>query len=642
MEVGERWKSIASRVPGKTKRECVERFKELNQILKQQQQQQQQQSAPAELKYAENAAGTLRAEGAARNRSAAGGVSSTPSTNTHAGFRLWLCSAPPVWPCECVARWRRLTCVAVRCGGSMVPLPDAPYPLQQGKGAEQHTMCTFLQQQAKAPTAAGPAAPVLAAGGVRAGGWSEEEAAALQAALNEFAEASMGKQERWRRIAIRVPSKSIKQCYDKVREMRAALQRGLDQQLKAGAASKSASAKPKSALVKFSLDSAREGAGGEQVVEEADSDEPISGDDDDDEEEEGEESEGEGDEGEKSHIRPLEEMDASGRVSLTGHHRGTQLKLNDLLLQGVSVAQFAAARVQCACNRCSLKFDVLLARGKELEEDCPRCRMARTVRLRSDVLHANNHSAGYVDTEGCTVLDLLPSDLWLACDACGAETCHRRLQRGKRSEEVCRGCYAKLSVGFGKGVSSNAHATGEREQLARRGRRPDAYPFAILAGQVGIVRLDAARTDAGANGAKRNKGGQQSKERELVVGTPLPNRGTCDHYKRSTRWLVRRPSSMPPPRLLLACSAGGGTPPGPVAAQSLRGCCAGSLHMMQPRDAATMRRSPASAPHHVRPADPLAVWGVLSGSRVVARCIRATFATRKQKVAARLARGRRA
>jgi hypothetical protein len=30
--------------------------------------------------------------------------------------------------------------------------------------------------------------------------------------------------------------------------------------------------------------------------------------------------------------------------------------------------------MQCACNRCSLKFDVALTRTRELAEDCPRCR----------------------------------------------------------------------------------------------------------------------------------------------------------------------------------------------------------------------------------------------------------------------------
>ena len=55
----------------------------------------------------------------------------------------------------------------------------------------------------------------------------------------------------------------------------------------------------------------------------------------------------------------------------------------------------------------------------------------------SDVTYINESChIGYVDVEGCSVIDLLPSDMWLACDACGAETCHRRLLRGKRSEEV--------------------------------------------------------------------------------------------------------------------------------------------------------------------------------------------------------------
>ena len=351
----------------------------------------------------------------------------------------------------------------------------------EAQRGERHQMCKYLQQQAKLPTAAAPAVVMTAAGGKEAAdgvgsgsSWSAEEESALQAALHEFAP-SMPKAERWRRIAMRVPSKTIRECWDKVRELRAALKNEIQRQLKAGAEASCGGGrakgsggldKVKTSLLKFTLDSGEggEGAAAEQqsaaarargldASDDADSDEPQDDEEEEgeEEEEEEEESEGEGEEGEKSHIRPLgSDLGADGRVSLTGHHRGTQIKLNDLLLQGVSVVQLAQARVQCVCNRCSLKLDVVLARGKELEEDCPRCRMARTVRLRSDVLHANNVSAGYVDTEGCAVLDLLPSDYWLACEACGAETCHRRLQRGTRSHEVCRGCFAKLSVGFGK------------------------------------------------------------------------------------------------------------------------------------------------------------------------------------------------
>jgi hypothetical protein len=45
------------------------------------------------------------------------------------------------------------------------------------------------------------------------------------------------------------------------------------------------------------------------------------------EEQEELESEGEGEEGEKSHFRPLgSERGEDGRVSLTGHHRGTQVR----------------------------------------------------------------------------------------------------------------------------------------------------------------------------------------------------------------------------------------------------------------------------------------------------------------------------
>ena len=231
-------------------------------------------------------------------------------------------------------------------------------------------------------------------------------------------------------------------------------------------------------------------------------------------------------------------------TSLTGHHRGTHIKLNDLLLQGISVVQFAVARTQCVCNRCKLKFDVSLGRGKDLQEDCPRCRLGRTVRLRSDVLHANNHSAGYIDVEGCHVLDLLPSDYWLACDACGAETCLRRLTRGKRCEDTCRGCYTKLTIGHGD------------------------------------VRVHALDSAPSATAAKANKG-QGSKHKkaslELIPGTPLPDRGTCEHYQRSTRWLRFPCCGKMYPCDICHEKSGDGCTPGTWATRMICGLCSVEL-----------------------------------------------------------------
>ena len=45
-----------------------------------------------------------------------------------------------------------------------------------------------------------------------------------------------------------------------------------------------------------------------------------------------------------SHIRPLDCTDGDGRASLTGHHRGTQLRMEQLMLLGVSFAQVQVCR----------------------------------------------------------------------------------------------------------------------------------------------------------------------------------------------------------------------------------------------------------------------------------------------------------
>ena len=491
IEAGERWRLIAAKVPDKTKKECVARFKQLKSVLS-------QQAAGAREGDKAGESGTGVA-----GKAAAGGTEEPKGTRADAGRE----------GCEGYTTSESGT---VRAAGaarnSLLPLPDEPYEPPAQTGPERHAKCTYLQSEA-ARTSAAPAVGVSV-------GWSEADQRALEHALEEFP-ATLPKAERWRRIALQVPGKSVRECYVRGKEMKVRLRRellGLSREAASAGgvgAGGAGGLKAKGTVFRFDVDVAATAGDGCEEGSEADeagegrTDEPGS-EEDEEESEESEESEGEGEEGEKSHIRALNsDIGADGRVSLTGHHRGTHIKLNDPLLHGVSVVQLAVARVQCTCIRCSLKFDVTLARGRELVEDCPRCRLSRFVRLRADVVHANNASACYVDAEGCRVQDLLPSDFWLACAACGAETCLRRLQRGRRAQEVCRGCFAKLSLGFG-GV--NIHLISSQPSGGGSG-------------------------GGGGGGGGRKKNAGKQRDMELVPGTPLPNRGVCEHYKRSTRWL---------------------------------------------------------------------------------------------------------
>jgi hypothetical protein len=131
----------------------------------------------------------------------------------------------------------------------------------------------------------------------------------------------MSKPERWRRIAIRVPAKTIGECYQRAKEMRIRLQRELERHLKSGKEDTQGNkAKSNSHVITFSVEPAKGGGSGvlsEGGGEEEEFDEEPG--EEEEEEEEEEESEGEGEEGEKSHIRPLgSEMGEDGRISLTG------------------------------------------------------------------------------------------------------------------------------------------------------------------------------------------------------------------------------------------------------------------------------------------------------------------------------------
>jgi uncharacterized CHY-type Zn-finger protein len=167
--------------------------------------------------------------------------------------------------------------------------------------------------------------------------------------------------------------------------------------------------------------------------------------------------------------------------------------------------------LQLVCARCECAFDAKLHPSRIYQLACPTCQHMAGLRLRSQLLHERNASLGYVDTQNCSVFDVLPSAFIVGCIGCMRELDAKDIARGRRYEWSCVGCHAALSLAF-EGVS-----------VVRVGG--------------GAANLVAAGAEAGAGG-----GGVRRKRKEpkslagFQVGQPLPNKGACKHYRHSYRW----------------------------------------------------------------------------------------------------------
>ena len=102
-------------------------------------------------------------------------------------------------------------------------------------------------------------------------------------------------------------------------------------------------------------------------------------------------------------------------------------------------------------------------------------------------------------------LVLMQCEMTLTCLECGRDSSTSGLNYGEHRDTWCKKCHLKLSLSV--------------EQCRFIQHQPGVLP-------------------AAATGSRRKRsGGKKAKEALIQVGKPLPEFGTCAHYKKSNRWL---------------------------------------------------------------------------------------------------------
>ncbi|KAL2027981.1 hypothetical protein VTO58DRAFT_110669 [Aureobasidium pullulans] len=188
--------------------------------------------------------------------------------------------------------------------------------------------------------------------------------------------------------------------------------------------------------------------------------------------------------------------------------RGILLSFPNLELYGCELLELVSLSITVKCERCKDLLDVQRLRNNikgdvtgMRDEICKKCANNLAVGFRADLIHQNSVRAGYLDLDGCTVVDMLPSNFIPTCSECSTSYPAPGVVgvRGDSILSICRECHRKMSF-----------------------RIPETKFLHVSAAAVRASRAPARRK------IKENLG--------IVAGQELPRRGRCTHYAKSYRW----------------------------------------------------------------------------------------------------------
>ncbi|KAI7285784.1 hypothetical protein KC345_g1535 [Hortaea werneckii] len=217
-------------------------------------------------------------------------------------------------------------------------------------------------------------------------------------------------------------------------------------------------------------------------------------------------SEAEGDSSQsdrESEDQRLRDQDVSG----TPAEKGVLLSFPNLELHGIELLEVSSLSITIKCERCKDTMDVHRLRNHSgnasamRQETCKKCAITMAVGFRSDMIHANSVRAGYLDLDGCTVVDMLPSNFVPTCAECSTQFPAPGIVavRGDSAMAICRECHKKMTLRISELKYLLVSATAARASRALGRKKP--------------------KEDLG-----------------IHAGSELPRKGRCSHYAKSFRW----------------------------------------------------------------------------------------------------------
>ncbi|XP_066448361.1 uncharacterized protein [Eleutherodactylus coqui] len=239
----------------------------------------------------------------------------------------------------------------------------------------------------------------------------------------------------------------------------------------------------------------------QEDLEDDDSDSWISCDEEDDDDDDDDDLENGAGAGTCDGMRSVD----GGKVE--GPRKGTEIQFLGLRL-GAGVGTLTARHIVISlqCSRCKVTADLSLTEKQPCTAQCEKCNSRISGTFLPSILHQYSTVLGYVNIQGAAARDLvlLECIFIISCLNCSHEEPVKSLSYGVTKDLNCIQCHSKLSV-F---IEAAGFQKVQRYPGKDSGNKGHDY-----------VRKKAVRDPS------------------IQAGKPLPNQGTCRHYRKSCRWL---------------------------------------------------------------------------------------------------------
>jgi len=197
---------------------------------------------------------------------------------------------------------------------------------------------------------------------------------------------------------------------------------------------------------------------------------------------------------------PIERL--SGKVK-----KGTEVKfINMYLSEQVGTLKMKLISLTVQCERCKTRAELRINDKQTQSVTCKKCNSVLASSYYAEIVHQYSPVVGYLHLNGCRAFDLIlaESNIILNCLQCSKDNQMKGIAYGRsKRDHWCIFCHQKLDV------------------------------------QIEATRFVQLQSAGG--GAIKTKPVEPKKKNvkdpNIRAGEPLPENGTCKHYKKSYRWL---------------------------------------------------------------------------------------------------------
>eukprot|EP00039_Didymoeca_costata_P011389 m.159863 g.159863 ORF g.159863 m.159863 type:complete len:637 (+) comp15159_c0_seq14:255-2165(+) len=312
--------------------------------------------------------------------------------------------------------------------------------------------------------------------------WSPEENALLIEAVDKVP-LSLSSEERWEKIAGRIPGRTAEECLTRIKYTREQEERERQELLRYADTNVDHDSTPQESndyrrwLTKYA------------------NEDDISDDDDNDDDNESVLSDSQ-----------REKVD----IELDPVQKGTRFDLGGTMLWNVGTVRPHLIKVVVSCMRCQLQRTMelsgLYTDQSSLRVRCGKCTSNMAASVRPVLLHETSSTLCYFDSEDCNVVDVLDVMTVSSCIGCGDDYNMAPMKRNFRVEKGCNNCEHKLALQAKK------------------------FELTVLS----TPKISGARS---VGGGSNNKAKKVTQQMTLVQGQPLPENGACKHFTKSLRWM---------------------------------------------------------------------------------------------------------